>query len=263
MEFGCVITPRDFAVVESVGFDYAEVSGRAVYAMPQAAYTELKKRFLSGRMPCRGFNAYCPPDVVIAGPGFSEAAAKAYAEALLERAAGLGVRVIGVGSPNSRTLPAGFDGGRAREQTLRFFDATARVFESAGITVCVEALADCYTNHINMLEEACQVARDVARPNLKVVLDFYNMEHMGEADIPLNPYIDEIAHAHISDDAGDPLKRWFLNSDKRDLHIGRLRRLFAAAYRGGVTAEIDLPVKADAAAETLRIFQEAAEPFAD
>ncbi|HRX08355.1 MAG TPA: sugar phosphate isomerase/epimerase family protein [Candidatus Limiplasma sp.] len=259
MKFGCVVTPRDFGAVRKIGYDYAELSGRALQAMTPVEFRELKSLLFWEGLPCRGLNAYCPPEIVIAGPGFSDDKAGAYAQSLLDRAAELGVAVIGVGSPNSRTLPAGFSRALAWEQTLRFFDVTARVFEPAGITVCVEALAACYTNHIATLDEACRIVRQAARPNLKAVIDFYNMEHNGEADIPLEAFAPDIAHAHISDDAGSPLKRWFLDGSKYAKHIQRLRRLYACGYHGGVTVEIDLPVEAGAAAETLKILQEAAE----
>ncbi len=263
MKFGCVVNPQEYAAAEAAGYDYAELSGRAVSAMTPAGFAELERMISGSRIPCLGLNAYCPREVVIAGPGFSAETAKAYAQKLLPRAAALGVKMIGVGSPYSRTLPGGYSRSLAWEQARTFFETTARVFEDVGITVCVEALGACYTNFINTLDEACRMARETARPNLKAVIDFYNMERNGEADIPLEPYIAWIAHAHISDDAGDPLKRWFLRGGKRARHIALLRRLIAAGYPGDVTVEIDLPVEPCAAAETLRILKTAAEQPAD
>lgn len=256
-EAGCVLTPAEYPLMAGAGLDYAELSGRNVCALDPGAFEGLKSLVRDSGLPCRGFNAYCPPEVRIAGPGYSAPAAREYAKRSLERAAELGVRVVGVGSPFSRNLPEGYDRAAAARQAEEFFAVTAEVFSEKGIVVCVEALGPCYSNFINRLGEAQAIVRAIGMNNLKLVVDFYNMEHSGEADIPLVPFLGDIAHAHISDDAGSPQKRWFLKPEKRDLHIARLGRLFALGYRGGVTLEIDLPANARDAGQSVRVLRDA------
>ena len=239
------------------GFDYVELSGRNACAMDQAAFEALERMIRSGGLPCLGFNAYCPPEVRIAGPGFSKDRAREYALRCLERAAALNVRVVGVGSPMSRNLPEGFDRGLALRQAEAFFAVTAEVFAAQNILVCVEALGPCYCNFINCLHEAQGIVRAVNMENLKLVADFYNMEHSGEADTPLSPFVNDIVHAHISDDAGSPQKRWFLRPEKRDVHIARVRGLYAAGYLGAVTLETDLPADLDEAKQSLCMLKDA------
>lgn len=241
--------------MEKAGFDYVELSLRNVCAMEDNAYRELRRTVTSGPLPCLGFNAYCPPDVRIAGPGFSKRMAREYALKCLERAVALNASVVGVGSPMSRNLPEGYDRNLAMHEAAEFFTITAEVFATQNIYVCVEALGPCYCNFINSIAQAQSIVRAVGLDNLRLVLDFYNMEHSGEADIPLSPFVNDIVHAHISDDAGSPQKRWFLKPEKRDLHIARLRRLFTAGYLGAVTLEIDLPVDLEAAKQSLEILK--------
>jgi sugar phosphate isomerase/epimerase len=257
MKFGCVTAIADYLLMQKAGFDYVELSGRNVCAMDQAAFDELQRMFQTGGLPCFGFNAYCPPEVRIAGPGFSMETARDYAKRCLSRAVELNVHVVGVGSPMSRNLPEGFDRNLAIHQAEEFFAVTAEVFAAQNIYVCVEALGPCYCNFINRLQEAQSIVRAVDRENLKLVLDFYNMEHSGEADIPLFPYINDIVHAHISDDAGSPQKRWFLKNEKRDLHIARVKRLLKAGYLGAVTLETDLPADLHEAKQSLCILKDA------
>jgi len=256
-EAGCVLTPADYQLIAGAGLDYAEFSGRNVCAMEPGTFKELTHIVRDAGLPCRGFNAYCPPAVRIAGPGYSAVAAREYAKRCLERSAELGVRVIGIGSPFSRNLPEGFDWKAAMRQAEEFFAVTAEVFSEQGIVICIEALGPCYCNFINRLEEAQPIVRAANMKNLKLVIDFYNMEHSGEADIPLEPFFQDIAHAHISDDAGSPQKRWFLKPGKRDLHMSRLSRLFTLGYRGGVTLEIDLPANIKDAAQSVGILRDA------
>jgi len=256
MKFGCVATLADYEVLEKAGLDYVELSGRKVCAMEENAYRELRRRINSGALPCLGFNAYCPPDVRIAGPGFSIRAAQEYALKCLERAVALNASVVGVGSPMSRNLPEGYDRNLAMHEAAEFFAVTAEVFAAQNIYVCVEALGPCYCNFINRLHEAQSIVRAVNMDNLRLVLDFYNMEHSGEGELPLSPFMNDIVHAHISDDAGSPQKRWFLKPEKRDLHIARLKRLYAVGYQGAVTLEIDLPADLDEARQSLQILKD-------
>jgi len=255
MKVGCVAIPTDIPLLKTAGFDYVELSGRNVCKMEKNAFRELKRCLQSTCMPCLGFNAYCPPEVRIAGPGFSEVAALEYAKRCLERAVELNVQVIGVGSPMSRHLPDGYDKSKAVSEASAFFAVTADVFAQEGIYICVEALGPCYCNFINHLKEAQDIVRSVGMENLKIVLDFYNMEHSAEADISLDLFLPDIVHAHISDDAGSPKARWFLKPDKRDTHWTRVRRLYGAGYLGALTLEIDLPADLKQAVQTLRMLR--------
>jgi sugar phosphate isomerase/epimerase len=164
----------------------------------------------------------------------------------------LGVRVIGVGSPLSRRLPPGYPTGRARAEATAFLRILRDRTAGAGVTVCVEALADCYCNFVNTLPEAAELA---ALAGCRVVLDYYNMERMGEADTDVRPYLPLIAHAHISDDDGSPRLRAPLKAEKAEVHRARIRRLREAGYDRTMTLETDIPFSAARAAESLGLIR--------
>lgn len=257
MRYGIVITPETYTEACESEYDYVEFAGRAVAAMTDAQFDELKAKVQGGRLPCLGLNAYCPPEIAIIGAHFSLEKARAYAGHLAKRAAGLGVRAVGVGSPFSRMLAPGFDPETAWKQATAFMRETSCAFAPYGITVCIEALAPCYCNFINHLEEAERLRACVDEPNLQLVVDFYNMEHSQEADLPLNAYRGHIAHAHISDDDGSPRLRSYLKPEKRHIHAARLRRLRAAGYQNGcISLEIDTPFHAERAASSLAMLQD-------
>lgn len=254
--FGCVVTQEDYKQAVNAGYDYVEISGRNTCALDHSAFHQLLARFREGAIPCLGFNAYCPPEIIIAGPGFSRHKAAEYAKHCAERAVALGIQVVGVGSPFSRILPDDFGRDKAWEQAIAFFQATCQAFYGTGITICLEALGQCYCNFINSIVEAQKLVREAGEPNLKIVLDFYNMEHEGEADISLESLVGDIGHAHISDDAGTPQQRWFLKGEKATLHQSRIARLYEAGYRSLLTVEIDLPVQMAPAVNTLNILRD-------
>lgn len=250
---GITAAPEEISLAAAAGFDYVELSGKRVAAMSEDAFASLERILMRVGVPCLGLNACCPAEVIIAGPGFDPSAVRLYAGRLARRAEALGVRVIGVGSPLSRRLPDGYSAAQAKAEALTFLHIFRERMAGAGVTVCVEALADCYCNFVNTLAEAAELAE---LAGCKVVLDYYNMERMGEADTDVRPYISFISHAHISDDDGSPNLRSPLKSDKAAVHRARIRGLRDAGYDRTMTLETDVPFNAARATESLRLIRE-------
>lgn len=257
MRYGIVITPGEYEQASRSGYDYVEFGGRQIAAMTDAEFDALCGRIQACAKPCGGLNAYCPPEVAIIGQTYERAKAQEYAKRLAKRAKVLGAAVVGVGSPKSRMLAAGYPYDKAWDQAREFMQVTADAFGKYDIRVCVEALGTCYCNFINRLSEAAKLCVAAHRPNLGVVVDFYNMEHQQEADIALTPYAGRIYHAHISDDAGSPQQRAYLKADKVRQHNARLKRLSDTGYNGGVTLEIDVAYDWKAAEESLSLMKQA------
>lgn len=240
MKIGCSAHIHELPAVEEAGFDYVELRGREVAALAPADLACLESQ--CERLPCLGLNAYCPPEIVIAGPGFDRRRAQTYAETLAARAVRLGVRVVGIGSPASRVLPEGFSYDLAAEQAKSFTKDTAEAFGRYGISVGFEALGYCFCNFINHMSEAAALVESLGIPSAGIILDFYNMELSGEAQLPFAPYISRILHVHLSDDLGTPDRRSFLRPEKLPLHEARVKALISAGYAGALTLEIDTPV---------------------
>lgn len=252
MLFGYSAMPDDCNRAKMAGYDYVELPGKVVAAMDDTEFAAFAK---SLSIPALRMNAYCPPEVVIAGPGYDRAAVREYAQKLLPRIALLGTEMVGIGSPMSRKLPPGFDPALARAQIEGFLLETVHVFEGRGVKVCFEALASFYCNTVNYLAEAVDIVEGLNHPDIKIVLDFYNMEHMQEADISLEgvPFV----HVHVSDDDGVYTLRSPLKAEKAAIHQQRLARLLDVGYDGGITLEVDIPFDSDRAEETLHIMRHA------
>ena len=257
MKYGCVAAFNEIDLVASLGFDYVELHARELLALNAAEISALQKRLLLAKLPCLALNLYCPPEIVIAGENYDLPKAVAYAQTLSKLASELGVENVGIGSPFSRTLPAGFPADVAHTQSLDFFKATAEEFAKYNIVICIEALATCYCNFINTIDSAVEFAKEAGHEACQVVLDFYNMEHMQEADISLSDYQSFIYHAHISDDAGSPTKRYFLDPKKSDIHIARMQELKRIGYDRKISLEIDLAVNAHDAQASLATMKKA------
>lgn len=258
MQIGCsLVRLEDIRLIGMIGFDYVELMGKYLVSIDDTEFAKLVKVLKESHLSCKGINGYCPADIIIAGPGFDLKAARQYAKKVAFRANVAGACYVGIGSPRSRMLPEGYSRELAKKQLMDFLKVTAEEMERYGITVCLEALAPCYCNFINHITESAQVTKEIGWKSIKTVLDFYNMEYTGEADMDLLPWMDEIVHGHISDDAGSPHKRYFLKSEKKEIHQKRLRSLQGSGYGGAITIEIDLPVDTGIARESLRMLRDA------
>jgi D-psicose/D-tagatose/L-ribulose 3-epimerase len=90
---------------------------------------------------------------------------------LIELCAELGGKVLVHGSPQQRQVPA--DGDR-KEAWLRARDVFAAIAEDAakaGVTYCLEPLAQRETNFINTLEEAVKMVDAVGNPAFRTMID--------------------------------------------------------------------------------------------
>ena len=248
MLFGYSAMPADCEAARKTGYDYVELPAKVIAAMTDKEFSTFAG---SLQIQALRMNAFCPPDVVIAGTGHDISSIREYTKRLAPRAAALGVKMVGIGSPMSRNIPKGFCNELAQEQIETSLCEISYILENQGIAVCLEALATCYCNTVNTLAEAVGIVRKLQQPNIHVVLDFYNMEHMGEADISLLEL--PFAHVHISDDDGAPNLRSYLKPEKKEIHQKRLRKLPEKGYDGCITLEVDVPYDPVRAAESLRI----------
>ena len=261
MKIGCSASIPEISLVHAMGFDFVELRGRDVAALSKAEMDALEAQISRLALPCLSLNAYCPPDIKIAGPGFDLQRSRLYADALAERASRIGVKVIGIGSPLSRRLPDGFDRQLAWEQAVAFTRETAEAFAKYGVRTGFEPLGYCYCNFVNHVDEAVKLADTLKSCGVGLTLDFYNMERSQEDMMPLAVCAPHILHVHVSDDLeGNPQKRAFLRQDKLEIHRERIHRLMATGYDGTVSLEVDIPIN-DAAAENLAFLRKTVAEF--
>lgn len=257
MKFGLCTSATDYGALLNTDYDYIELRGREICTMKTREFNQLCHQIHVGGLPCLRLNSYCPPSVVIAGNGFSLEEARGYARLCANRAYALGVKGVGIGSPFSRNLSSTFDKAEALHQAEDFFKVTSQEFNEFGITVCIEALAKCFCNFINQVQEAQDIVTAAHEPNLRLLLDFYNMEHENEDAAPLEDFMSNVAHIHMSDDDGSPFKRSYLRPDKEQEHINRIHKLINLGYDGTLSVEIDVNFNSLRAQESLQILRRA------
>ena len=256
MQFACCSQLSDIQFAADAGFHFVELRGKEIEALPEKDFENFLSAFKDSGLTCTGFNAYCPKEIVIAGPGCDRDNTRRYAATVAERAVKLGASRVCIGSPFSRTLPDGYDRNRAKEECIQFLSDTAEIMDPANIKVGMEALADCFCNFINTCDEALEIIRSITDHKIWLNLDFYNMQAQGEADRSLSDLVPYISNVHISDDVdGDGWKKFAIKPERFEIHKERMERLRSAGYDGTVSLETDLPLSAQPLAQALELMK--------
>jgi sugar phosphate isomerase/epimerase len=201
------------------GYDYLEmtVSGALSPLEDDAAFApKLAALQAMPGPPIRAFNVFLPGSLRVTGPEVDWPALSTYVGRAVDRAFALGGEIIVFGSGGARRIPDGFSRGKAWEQLVRFCSLCAQHLAGSGITLAIEPLNRNESNVINSYLEGVRLARDVNRPEVRVLADIYHFEMDGE---PLEDIIhgaDWLAHVHLADTgrlhpgSGEyPLARWF------------------------------------------------------
>ncbi len=203
MKYGVCTTIEHYALVEETGFDYIELPGHVMAALPLAEFAKVKNTLATGRIPCCGFNAALPPDIVLCGKGFSLAKARDYAKVLCKRGSELNISAIGIGSPKSRAFQNGDSVQEAWTQTEAFLSMFAEEARPYGIFVLYESLNHTESDFGLKLREGADLMKKLDKPNLGLVFDIYHMLIEGENIDELRYALPYVRHVHIAERVGD------------------------------------------------------------
>lgn len=236
MLFGCCAPSKSYQKAEQAGFDFVEFSGAEIAGMSNEEFDQICGVVRTGRIPCLSFNNYCKGAPAIVGEAFDAEAAHVYAEHLCERAAALGVKMIGIGAPGARRLPTGFDSESADMQCRTFLKITAGVAESHGIQLNFEQLNPYACEYGTSTEKVLSLVREVDAGNLTLVVDFYHRALAGETVCNFTGFQEMIGHTHIST-CGANLERGYPNMKDFTYYAEIISALKAAGYHGTMSIE--------------------------
>lgn len=254
MQYGWATTIDNYALAERCGYDYIELGGMALAAMDKQQLRCTQHTIAAGSVKCRNINAYCGPDVVVAGPGFDLAHAQEYAKMLMERAQMMGACMVGVGAPKSRTLPQGYARDLALRQAVEFFQATGEVAQSYGLTVLVEPVCSLECNFMTTTAQGVDVVQRVGRGNVRMVYDIYHAYAEGEDAAPIAQAAPYLSHVHICDKVGK--QRHYLREENLPLYRRYLDAIRQTGYEQVVSVEAfvgDVQTEAGRSLDILRM----------
>jgi sugar phosphate isomerase/epimerase len=198
MRFGICVYKDDIPAAERAGYDYVELTVTNV--LPEVGDSEFKK--LKDQLkPCRirpeAWRRFVPPNLPVAGPEVDTSAVAEFLKITLGRIRELGGEVVVFGSPLSRKIPEDFSRDRAREQLVRFLQTSADIAKSHDLVVVIEPIIHRNCNVLNTVAQALSLAREVARPEIKVLADLFHMTGNDEPPQAVEQAGDSLFHVHM------------------------------------------------------------------
>ncbi len=216
IEIGICTTPKRASLVAPY-YDYVELSvaGALDPLQDDVAFAPTLAALRELPLPVRACNSFVSPQVRLVGPEVDWALVERYVERSFARAQTLGVERIVFGSGGARQVPEGFGREEAWEQLIRFCQlCSERAYP--GLILAIEPLNRSECNILNSYTEGVALARDVDRPNVRVLADIYHFEMESEPLDSIRAGADMLAHVHLADSGrrhpgsgSYPLPAWF------------------------------------------------------
>ena len=222
--------------IAALGFDYIEPALSRLATASDADVDAARQRVRAAGLRAETMNWFLPPDLKVTGPTVDAARVLAYIERALAIADSFGVQVVVFGSPAARSYPDGFARERAWQQLVAFLRQCAAVLERrhSPIVIGIEALRRPESNIVNSVTEAVQLARDVDRPQVRIIVDFYHLTFEGEDPAVVRTAAPWIVHLQIADPRGRGFPRSAAGEPRYAQFFAALR---AVGYRGRISVE--------------------------
>ena len=200
MKFGCCAPIENAEAVYRAGFDYLEAGVTSLIPdEDDASFAPILEKYQASPIPVSAFNLFLPRDLKIVGPEIDHARLERYVSRALQRIQMIGATIAVIGSGGSRNVPEGFSREQAAEQIIHFLKLVADAAEQTDVTIAIEPLNRKESNIINSVAEGVTFARQVNRPSIRVLADFYHMDEDGEPLTEITANQDWLAHIHVAD----------------------------------------------------------------
>ena len=257
MRFGCCLDAtaglEKIAQLAEIGYDYVELSLAPLAVMPEAEFQPLAAAIGRAGLPCEACNVFYPRHVRLTGDDVNWPQVQEYTQRAIARAAQLGAQIIVFGSAGAKNVPDGFPAGRAWAQiveTLRMADPWAAAH---GITIAIEPLNRRESNIVQTAAEGLALAREVDRPQIKLLVDYYHLALEEESPAILLEAAEAVRHIHIAQ-----VESRAFPTTVQEGYQAFFANLKAIGYAGRVSVEARTTDFADDAALAFRVLKQLA-----
>ncbi len=242
MKYGCcadvLARGADGALVPNIeqlaalGYDYVELNLSSLAALPDDEFRAVVDRVGRAGIPCEACNVFFPRTVRLTGNEVDWTQVQDYISHAIARAARLGTKVIVFGSAGAKNVPEGFPYQRAWEQIVQAMRIAAPIASRRGVTIVIEPLNKKEANIVLTAAEGLKLAREIDRPSVQLLVDYFHMMLENESPDILLEARDAIRHIHI---ATVPARTFPLAIEPGYLPF--FANLKAIGYRGRVSVE--------------------------
>ena len=200
LRLGICCGPDKARQAAAAGCDFIEpgFSGFLDPTLPEDKWATRAAQMEASPLRAESFNGLLRGELKVTGPEVALPKVAQYLQIGFRRARTCGAQRVVFGSGAARRVPEGFPRDQAETQIADFLKMAGDLAAVEKLALVIEPLQHAETNILNTLAEALAMARRVAHPAVKVLVDSFHMgkekeplEHIGDA-------IDSLAHVHIS-----------------------------------------------------------------
>ncbi|HUU97936.1 MAG TPA: sugar phosphate isomerase/epimerase family protein [Phycisphaerae bacterium] len=202
-KIGVCTSVANAAVLRQSGADYIEAGVRRFLLpdKPEDAFASNLKAARECGLPVLSANGFLPGSLKSTGPEANHESVLKFAETTFKRAKRVGIKTIVFGSSGSRTIPEGFDHGKAEQQFIALLKKMGPLAGKHDVAVAVEPLQRRETNFINTVPQGAKIVRAVDHPNIRLLADIFHMLRMDEPPRHIREAGELIVHLHIAEKA--------------------------------------------------------------
>jgi sugar phosphate isomerase/epimerase len=238
MEIGWCGPLSDAVLMREVGLDFIEVPLAPLGLEGRESFAAAKEAVAVAPLPTAAFNTFLPRDMRVVGPDADIPRFRAYLDRAADLMAGAGAKVVVFGSGWARNVPDGFERAKGEAQMLDALNLAADALRGTGTVLVIEPLNRSESNLINSVREGARFAREVDRPEVRVLADFYHMDEEDEPLDTLEAHATWLAHVHLADTGRMNPGTGSYDYPAFAAHLG------AAGYTGMISAECGVADKA-------------------
>jgi D-psicose/D-tagatose/L-ribulose 3-epimerase len=251
-QFGVTAITSKFADAVKYGFDYFEPSACEVANMDDDAFARFRDQVLASPIRCSSLNLFTSPPgdfpnlptLYVVGQNVNMEQLHDYVSKALARCKQLGAECVVWGSAESRKVPEGYSRDKAWEQIRDFLRMCDPIARSHGIVIAIEPIRTPACNILTTGAEVLKMVHAVDRPNVKMIIDYYQMSSMNESSDIIWTARKDIVHFHF----GRGSRGWPTLQDEEPGYGPFFSEIKKIGYHGGISIEGRGSIERDTAA---------------
>ena len=223
----------EYEIIKECGFDFVELSMAGINSMSENEFfdltVKLKAVCLDTDVCCNFFPAW----IKLTGKQVDFDLIRSYTELAVYRANFLGVKIIVLGSFESKNIPAYMSYDDGYKQFIKVLRFIADIAGNSDINIGIEPINREKSNLIVNMEEGLKLINDINYENIKLIADYYQMCKEEESIVNFRKIKDHLIHIHLATSK----ERMFPNHGDESEFRQLLDALNSIGYNGRISIE--------------------------
>ena len=183
---------------KKIGLEYLELSVDRIMRYDENRFESFVKQVKESPLPVLACNNFVDASIRLVGKDFDKNKFENYINTALNRISSIGVKKVVFGSAKARSIPSDISAEDGKNQVTERIKYIAGIAEKHEIEVEIEHLNRTECNVLNTFEETAALAKQLARPNVKSIFDYYHFAVSGEREELIKQNQEWIGHMHFA-----------------------------------------------------------------